>query len=280
MILVLGSSGYVGSKICQYLKYQNIPFKTFSLRFDLSVIQKLDNFCRREGISGIINCTAYTGTKSIDDCEIEIEKTENANIYCVWNIIDICKKYNIPLVHVSTGCVFDEDKNYTEEDIPFFESSVYSRTKIEAEKIVSSYFNTYICRLRLPFDFADHPKNLLSKMIKFNKVGNQQNSITNLNDFALISVELLRQKFPFGIYNIVNPGSISMNEIKEILFNEFQMGQPSWEVLKATDDIFKNKTNTTLSSIKICQSGFVLDEVRNSIRKCINNWNNEDNIFW
>ena len=280
MFLVLGSSGYVGNKICQYLTYQKIQFDTFSLRFNIGLIDKLDHICRTKNIQGIINCTAYTGDTSINDCEINVEKTKDANVYCVWNIVDVCKKYNIPLVHVSTGCIFDGDNNYTEEDVPFFEESVYSKTKIEAEKIVNSYHNTYICRLRLPFDFVDHPKNILSKMIKFNKVGDQKNSITNLNDFALICVELINQKFPFGIYNVVNSGSISMNEIKEILFNEFQMGQSSWEVIDSNSDIFKNKANTTLSSTKIYQSGFILDEVRDSIRKCLTNWNSQDNIFW
>jgi dTDP-4-dehydrorhamnose reductase len=280
VVLILGSTGYIGNKICQYLKYQNIPFKTFTFRSNQNSIQYFDYFCQKNKITSIINCSAYTGEKSIDDCEMNILKTWEANVYSVEKLVNVCQKYKITLVHISTGCIFDGDKNYTEEDIPFFEKSVYSKTKIEAEKIVNSYFNTYICRLRLPFDYIDHPKNLLSKMIKFNKVGDQQNSITNLNDFVLIVVELLQQKFPFGIYNIVNPGSISMNEIKEILFNEFQMGQPSWEVLKETDDIFKNKANTTMSSIKIYESGFILDEVRNSIRKCLTNWNNEENIFW
>ncbi len=280
MFLVLGSSGYVGQKICQYLDYQNIKYDTFSLRFNIGLIEKLDYICRVKNIKGIINCTAYTGDNSINDCEINVEKTKDANVYCVWNIVDICKKYNIPLVHISTGCIFDGDNNYNETDEPFFEKSVYSKTKIEAEKIVSAYSNTYICRLRLPFDFIDHPKNILSKMIRFNKVGNQKNSITNLNDFALIVVELMNSRKPFGIYNIVNPGSISMNEIKKILFNEFGMINSSWEILDDNDPVFVHRANTTLSSEKIQRLGFIMDDVQTSIRKCMSNWNSDENIFW
>lgn len=281
MILVLGASGYVGRKICEYLDYQKIKFDTFSIRFDITIIDKLDYICRTKPISGIINCSAYTGTKSIDDCDVEVAKTTDANVFCTWNIVDICKKYRIPLVHVSTGCIFDGNGNWDESVSPFFDKGVYNSTKIEAEKIVSSYDNTYICRLRLPFDYVDHPKNLLSKLIKFNTVGDTKQSMTNLSDFALIVSELINQKKPYGIYNIVNPGSISMNGIKTILTNR-GLAQGSWTVLsqESEQELFKNKARTTLSSIKVQNEGFILDDIELSINRCIDNWNLEEKVFW
>lgn len=280
MVLVLGSSGYVGSKICQYLDFQGIPFATFSLRFNIGNIEKLDHICRTTRVKKIINCSAYVGEKSIDECEVNVGKTEDANVYCVWNIVEICKKYNITLTHVSTGCIFDGDKSWDESADPFFGESVYNRTKIEAEKIVSTYDNIYICRLRLPFDFLNHPKNFITKMMKFNKVGDQPNSITNLNDFALIAVELSQQKHPFGTYNIVNPGKISAHGIKSIL-QEYRFISDPWTILDHNDPIFNLRANTTLSSRKILHEGFVMDEVGLSIRKSLDNWDDSTtNVFW
>lgn len=281
MILVLGSSGYVGSKICEYLEYQKMKYETYSLRFNIGKIDQLDYICRTKAIRGVVNCSAYTGTNSIDDCDLEVEKTTDANVVCVWNIVDICKKYRIPLVHVSTGCIFDGDNNWDESVSPFFDVGVYNSTKIESEKIVSSYDNTYICRLRLPFDFQNHPKNLLSKLIKFNTVGESQQSMTNLSDFALISVELMNQKKPYGIYNIVNPGSISMNGIKLILTDR-GLSYGSWNVLsqESEQELFKNKARTTLSSMKVQHEGFILDDIHSSINRCIDNWESQENVFW
>lgn len=283
MVLVLGSSGYVGSKICQYLRFQEIPFTTFTLRFDISRIDKFDHICRTKHISSIINCSGFNGEKSIDDCEANVQKTEDANVICVWQIVDICKKYRIPLLHVSTGCIYDGDQNWSESDDPNYSTSVYNRTKIEAEQIVSTYANSYICRLRLPFDYMDNPKNLLSKMIKFTEITDHYNSITNLNDFAQISVELIKEKKPFGIYNIVNSGKISFLDIKNIL-SGFNVGAKPFRVLTPDEERVKfqiPRSNTTLNNVKVTHEGFILDDVRDSIMKCLNNWNNiNTDIFW
>ena len=283
MILVIGASGYVGSKICQYLDFQYIPYLPMSYRYGLNDTERLDFLCKTYNITDIINCAAYTGDKSIDDCEHNVKKTEDANVNLVKDIVNIAKKHKIKLLHVSTGCIFDGNDNWTEKDSPFFRESVYTRTKIEAEEIVSKYEESYICRLRLPFDYIDHPKNLLSKLIKFNEISDHENSITNLNDFALIATGMIVYKKPYGIYNIVNHGSITFSDIKTLLAKN-DMCPYIWKVLTPNEERIKfpnKKSNTTLNNFKIRQEGFIVDDVKTSISKCLANWNNtESNIFW
>ena len=88
-------------------------------------------------------------------------------------------------MHISSGCIYDGyNKVYTEEDPPNFcfktnNGSFYSGCKALAEDLVNKN-NSYICRLRIPFDQYNNPRNYLSKLQNYNKLLNMKNSIKSL----------------------------------------------------------------------------------------------------
>jgi dTDP-4-dehydrorhamnose reductase len=81
----------------------------------------------------IIHTAALT---NVDACESRREEALLLNVDSVIHLIEMCKKFNTHLVHLSTDFVFDGEKGpYIESDIPN-PLSYYAETKHQAEKLV------------------------------------------------------------------------------------------------------------------------------------------------
>ena len=296
MILLLGASGFVGQKYQQYLKHKNIPYVTDSIRLPDSAtyytndIDQVTKLIKKHNPSFVINCAGFTGNPNVDACELE----HNRNPCLVANIIlpnllaYVCTDLGIKMGNVSSGCIYQGDMNYNETVSPNFRESVYSKSKLLAEYDIHQLFqydNVYSWRLRIPFDHIDHRKNFISKIIKFEKLTNQPNSISNINDFVRATVDCYLKELPCGIYNVTNPGSIKAQDIAKILKDKGIVPKNrEWEILTNPDEIKKiekvPRSNCTLDSSKIINLGIPLPDIYESLNKSIESWNQKDTIYW
>ena len=78
---------------------------------------------------------------------------------------------------------------FTETDTPNFSfrdlpCSFYSGTKALGEEAIAGVGQSYIWRLRIPFDEFDNPRNYLSKVQRYSKVYDNVNSISHRADFV------------------------------------------------------------------------------------------------
>jgi len=124
--------------------------------------------------------------------------------------------------HISSGCIYGGySKDFSEEDAPNFDfqnGSFYSGTKALAEKIVKQQVpNSYIFRLRIPFDEFASPRNYLTKLLTYDQLLDARNSLSHRADFAKYTIDLIEQKVPFGIYNVTNKGSVTTKEVVELM---------------------------------------------------------------
>ena len=63
--------------------------------------------------------------------------------------------------------------------------SYYSGTKVLGEAAIKEVGgNYYIWRLRIPFDEYDSPRNYLTKLIRYDKLLDAENSVSHLGDFV------------------------------------------------------------------------------------------------
>src|SRR5437764_1396318 len=111
---------------------------------------------------------------------------------------------------------------FTESDEPNFSfrnppCSFYSATKALAEEAITGLGQSYIWRLRIPFDEFDNPRNYLSKIQRYSKVYDNVNSISNRGDFVGACLDLWERRAPFGIYNVTNPGFVTTRHVVERL---------------------------------------------------------------
>ena len=231
-VLIVGK-GFIGSQLSNFLaadekfevhavSSEQVNYRDYNVFLDF-----LSNY-NSEGTSfdAIINCSGYTGEKNVDDAEKEKELVWLLNSVLPTTLASAAQANNIPsFVNISSGCIFtgynDDKSGYDEEVVPNFglfepDSSWYSKTKHAGELSLTSSFNCYNLRIRMPFGEIYHPKNVISKMLGYTKILTQPNSLTYLYDLFNFVYNMLIQPPPFGIYNVVSSGTFSSKELFEV----------------------------------------------------------------
>jgi dTDP-4-dehydrorhamnose reductase len=197
-VMVIGT-GYVGSAYARMLHYLGFhPLILSRSWLDYTNPEELEFVLRSYQPDWVINCAGYAG-RTVDDCETNCLECYDANLVLPYNIALACGK--IPLIHISTGCVFDGPGQFTEEDCPNFLRTVYGVTKLNAEQeILNIKDNCWIFRIRMPFNHQNHPRNWLTKIKNYERILDGINSVTFLDEFCMRSWQLSNKAKP-GIYH-------------------------------------------------------------------------------
>jgi len=290
-VLLIGSTGYIGSAFKKVLTKRSINFIVEDGVIDradpMSSISHLEDFCSTERISFIINAAGYTGKPNVDACETNQGDTMVGNVDLPQTLITVSNRLSIPWGHVSSGCLWGftgtgEDKIYDETTRPDADfgvmGSFYSCTKALAEKLISADgTKCFVWRLRLPFDNKSSPRNYLSKLMNYDKLLNVTNSLSHRYDYVHACVDLMLSDADFGKYNVVNTGHVTtelvVEKIKEILLPDKQFS------------FFTNEREFYEIAAKAARSNCVLDnsklrkhvEIRtaeDAIRDSLKNWQN------
>lgn len=267
-VLVLGVSGYMGSAITAECRRRGIMYGYATRKDDHydtpAGIEKLIAFAKPELV---INAAAYIPAGGVDLCKEQPMETMAANFLLpkVW--AGYCRQFEIPFMQLSTGCLFDEQREYTEEDEPTRSldgyCGVYLKSKLLAETAVKEVCpKSYILRLRLPFDEYDHPRNYLTKLAGFPKVWDHVNSLTHRGDFAEAALDLWESKAAYGIYHVVNPGTISARALLAVM---------NW--IGHVPEVIKGEAcGCKLSTAKLSAAGVKMRHVSEAVADAVNNW--------
>lgn len=295
MVLLLGKNGYVAKRFIDFFEYKNIEYKSVSLKNESSY--KLGEILKQTKPKFVINAMGYTGVPNVDACEKAKEQCLYANVILAEIVADQCRKENVPLGFISSGCIYNEDvvewwKTFKERDWPNFsfynkneKCSWYSGTKALGESLVrKSWDRTRIFRLRMPFNNIDSPKNYLSKIFSYDKIWSCDNSLTNLDEFVRAVYQGMNAETPYGTYNIVNHGGISAKRIHS-LAKAYNLGKESYEYFENLEEFNKvvetPRSNCVLETNKIRTEGIYMLPVEESLIKCFESWNQpERKIFW
>jgi len=262
-ILVIGK-GFIGNRLEKALPCE-ITGKYICCLKD---VQELINKYKPKVI---INCVAYIG-RNVDDCEKHRDRTLIANSYLPLVLAEAAVRNNIKLVHISSGCVYKfdykKDKPIKEEKEPNFFDLFYSRSKIYSEKaleVLARKFDILILRIRLPLDDRPHPRNLLTKLVKYGKIIDTPNSITYIPDF-IKALEHLINIEARGIYHIVNKEPLKYPELASAykkLVPDFKYEVINFKKLNLV------RTNLLLSCEKLERTGFRMSKIDEVIKECV-----------
>lgn len=282
MILLTGSTGYIGSEFCKQLEQYSISYKT--IKHEEITKANLTNIIKNYKIKHIINCAAFVGKPNIEACETKKDKTILANTLIPVLLTEVCEENDIILGHISTGCLYNgkspNEGGWSEKDKPNFtfefnNCSFYTGTKALAEEYIKKFSKAYIWRIRLPFENINNERNYISKIINYNALITEKNSISNKQEFVNACLQSIKLEIPFGIYNITNTGSISSIEIVEKLTKTILPNKKA-SFLKI-DEFYKKissmpRSNCIINNTKIKKTGIKLSEVNNSVDECLKKW--------
>jgi 3,5-epimerase/4-reductase len=292
-ILIIGASGYVGQAFVRALDSRNATFGTISGRSpDWQYEAMFDSL--RPAL--VINCAAMTGRPNISECESKAHAAYDANTSLPGYIAELCHRSGIPFAHISTACLWqggflngkhrDDLRGLTpnpppnlftghdETDEPTFFASVYVKSKLAAEHLLSMYPNVWIWRIRLPFSNHDHPRNYLTKLLTYPRLYDNVNSLTCLTDAIPAMLQIAERDLPRGIYNVVNPGYVSTREITTILQPEhpkpFQFFASDEEFLAAPNAMAGS--NCVVEPSRLAAAGITVPTVQAALRTAVANW--------
>ena len=219
MILLAGSTGYVGSAIAEKLTASGLPWQPL-LRSHFA--HGLD----REFTSAdvVINAAGFSGLAG-GSCDLSEnqQELELANVTVPCALAEFSQANGAVLFHVSTGGVFPSkghapDKEWEEDEVTTVRGA-YLQSKLRAEAVVSQYDKHFTLRIGMPFDTRiDHPRNLLNQMLGKRYTRNAMNSLTYLPDLSSSIVRMIQDGFnQFGTYHVASTHPVSTARLSTLL---------------------------------------------------------------
>ena len=312
MIILLGSTGYIGQAFQCALEARRIPFASVSRKeLDYTQFPKLLEHLRKTNATFVINAAGFTGKPNVDACETARADTLLGNAVLPVTVANACQAAGIPWGHVSSGCIFSGAKifkngamriekdlmdpelkllceknpgvirGFTEEDEPNFSfrqppCSFYSGTKALAEESLASAGEGFIWRLRIPFDQLAGPRNFLSKLQRYPKVYDNVNSLSHRRDFVEACLDLWERRAPFGIYNMTNPGCVSSHEVVQMIEKILRPNR-TFEFWGSDEEFYRSaahapRSNCVLDVSKLLSAGVKMRPVREALEDSLRNW--------
>lgn len=270
-VLFYGSRGWIGSMFLDYLIKNNKDLLIIEGSARIDSIESVENEILLLKPTHVISFTGRTngtladGTvvNTIDYLEHPGKLHENIrdNLFGPMILSQFSNKYNYHYTYLGTGCIFNDlntTVKYKESDNPDFFGSSYSIVKGFTDRLFNFQIknnnqnsNLLNLRVRMPISSKPNNRNFINKIIKYSKICSIPNSMTILDDFFPIILDLMIKK-KTGTYNCTNPGVISHNEIlseyKNIIDNSFEWSNMTLEeqsqILKAERS--NNHLDTTL----------------------------------
>ena len=227
-ILVTGANGQLGKEILvcfergktelgipDVLKEENTVIGVDIDELDISNLEAVRAYFKKEAFDAVINCAAFT---NVNKCETEELLAFRANAIGPRNLAIAAEEIGAKLVHVSTDYVFEGNgtRPYVEWDI-CKPQSVYGKTKYLGEEYVKDFSTKYFI-VRTAWLYGYYGANFVKTMRKIatekgacKVVSDQRGNPTNAADLAHHILKLLTTN-EYGIYHGTGKGECSWYE--------------------------------------------------------------------
>jgi dTDP-4-dehydrorhamnose reductase len=315
MILLLGASGYIGKAFVTELQRRRTDFIPLSRKqADYTRFDVLLDFLKTKRPTFVVNAAGYTGKPNVDACELHKADTLQGNTLFPQTVANACAAAGVPWGHVSSGCIYSgakivengstrTEKDFTkpelralvekspqsihgfnETDVPNFSfrdgpCSFYSGTKALGEEAVAGIGQSYVWRLRIPFDEFDNARNYLSKVQRYPKVYDNVNSISHRADFVKACLDTWELRAPFGTYNVTNPGFVTTKHVVELIEKQLKPAR-KFEFWASDEEFYKvaaktPRSNCVMDTTKLLAAGVKIRGVEEALEDSLKNWKPE-----
>ncbi|TXG37163.1 dTDP-4-dehydrorhamnose reductase [Seonamhaeicola maritimus] len=228
-VLVTGADGQLG-KTFQDLapKYKELIDFYFVSKEELD-ISKTDNLKKdfnSNEFDYCINCAAYT---NVEQAEKTPDIAYKINAESVKNLAQVCKNYNVILVHISTDYVFDGAKKspYTIDDIPN-PINEYGKSKLLGEQHIQMTLDKYFIVRTSWLYSKKYGKNfyrfVLNEVSKGNKLSittDQKANPTDTVDLANFIIKLIQtNSSDYGLVHFSGSKSMTWYDFAKLIVIE------------------------------------------------------------
>jgi dTDP-4-dehydrorhamnose reductase len=286
MIYLLGGSGYVGTAYQALFKRKGLAFRNLRRsEVDYADVGTLRSALQRDKPEFLVNAAGYTGKPNVDACELHKAECLQGNAVLPGIIAQACEEAGVPWGHVSSGCIYSGDgpgaNGFTELDPPNFtfrsnHCSFYSGTKGLGEEVLAGHPSLFLWRLRIPFDGVDNPRNYLTKLMRYSRLLEATNSISQLDEFVEATLACWTKRAPFGTYNVTNPGRVTTREVVDLILRsgvcrkEFSFFSDETEFMQVAAKT--PRSNCVLDSSKLEGAGIRLTPVHEAVERDLKAW--------
>jgi len=274
-ILITGSNGLLGQKLVELLVQQptikviatargenRLPFtEGYDYHsMDITNGEEVTSVVEKTLPDAIIHGAAMT---NVDQCESEKEACWSQNVTAVQYIVDVCRKHDIFLCHVSTDFIFDGAAGPYSEEGEANPLSFYGWSKYAAEKLVQhSGIRWAIARTVLVYGIAyDMSRSNIILWVKksledgknIKVVTDQWRTPTLAEDLAM-GCYLIADQEAEGVFNISGKDLLTPYEMAIMTADYFELDKSL--IAQADSSTFSQPAK------RPARTGFVLDKAR------------------
>jgi dTDP-4-dehydrorhamnose reductase len=286
MIVVLGGAGYVGQSVVVAARQRGLAVRSISrAEADYSQAGQLRSLLQQLRPRALINAAGFTGRPNVDACELAKTECLAGNAVLPGVVRGVCEELGIPWGHVSSGCIYTGSKadatGFTELDPPNFSfrqnnCSFYSGCKALGEEVLEGARQCWIWRLRIPFCHRDSGRNYISKLLRYRRLLDARNSLSQLDEFAAACVDCIERQVPFGTYHLTNPGSVTTREVVDLI-RTTGLADREFDFFASEDQFLEQaaktpRSNCVLDTEKATAAGLRMTPIREALEKAMRGW--------
>lgn len=292
-LLVIGKSGQLAQSL-QSLPEQN-DCEIISIgrpQLDITNPTHIESTIQKIKPSIIINAAAYTNVDLAEEFAAQAFEVNETGPY---NLAQVCKGENIPLIHISTDYVFDGKKaSAYEESDPPSPLCIYGASKLAGENIIAKTLRQHLI-FRTSWVFSPFGKNFPTTMLSLAQTGEEITVVadqfgcpTYAPHLASSLVNIARHAIKaastgddiWGTYHLCGNGQTNWYEFAREIFKRVDIQQgPTCKVLPTTSATFKAKANRPQNSTMNCRKAKqVFGEILPLWQDAIDEWLAHSNI--
>lgn len=259
-VLVTGAQGQLGTDIIAEFEKRKIDYIATDINIlDITDKNAVDYFFDNNGPTHVIHCAAYT---AVDKAEEDESICRRVNVDGTSNLVDACKRLNLPMMYFSTDYIFggEGDSPYKIDD-PANPLGVYAKTKYEGELKVITLDKFFI--IRISWVFGKNGNNFINTMMRLSEerdelkvVNDQIGSPTYTKDLSVLVADMISTN-KYGIYHASNEGFVSWYDFAKKIF---ELTGKTTKVIPVTTEEYNAKAhrpkNSRLDKSKLVEMGF------------------------
>ncbi|MFA5962276.1 MAG: SDR family oxidoreductase [Parcubacteria group bacterium] len=259
-VLIIGAQGMLGRSLAEVFSGDRYELLLWDReQIDVADGKMVATLLEKEKPELVINAAAHNGVDKIEEDDATFELAKKINGEGPLNLALASKAVGVVLVHFVSDYVFDGVKGeYVEMDLPH-PISRYGETKLAGEENVrKNWEKHYLIRTSKIFgppaisegakkSFFEVMLGLAKTNASLKVVDAERSCFTYSKDLAVAVKKLWEEKFPFGIYHIVNEGPETWYSALQKVFVIAEL--QNVEIIPVSSDTFPRPAKRPASSV-------------------------------